>query len=97
MPTKPRHSAHVASADGSGLGAFASRQVTNAQASCHLPPGGGPVRFELQLILDHGAAEHVLAVDAQDLKVVLQLLQGCDRTTFDQERNVLLFADLALK
>ncbi len=89
----------TARADGGGPGdgqaTFSVRQVTNARASWRTESGGGGA-FALQLILDHGAAKHVLPVEAQELRALLQLLRGSRRTSFDPARGLLVFADLEL-
>jgi len=72
------------------------RQVTHVQASWTERERGEEGDFTLQLILDHGAAEYVLRPDADDLELIIELLKMSDRTTFDMERKVLMFGNLAL-
>ncbi|RZM35718.1 MAG: hypothetical protein EOP67_10275 [Sphingomonas sp.] len=91
MSTAPKPRARPAPAPSN----FNVRQVTNAQASWRAQAGKEGA-FELQLILDHGAAEHILPMHAAELKAVLQLLGESARTMFDSERGLLLFSDLKL-
>lgn len=70
------------------------RQVTQYQASWTEQDRGEPGRFTLQLILDNGVEEYILALHADDMDPVLKLLQRSGHTTFDQERKVLMFANL---
>ena len=73
------------------------RQVTHVQASWTERERGEEGAFTLQLILDQGADEYVLRPDADDLDIILRLLQMSDSASFDTERKVLIFSSLALK
>ena len=73
------------------------RQVTHVQASWTERKRGEEGDFTLQLILDQGAEEYVLRPDADDLDLILRLLQMSDRASFDTERKVLMFGNLAVK
>ena len=73
------------------------RQVTHVQASWTERERGEEGAFTLQLILDQGADEYVLRPDADDLDLILRLLQMSDSASFDTERKVLMFSSLALK
>jgi hypothetical protein len=72
------------------------RQVTHVQASWTERERGEEGDFTLQLILDQGAAEYVLHPDADDLELILSLLKMTDRASFDMERKVLIFGNIAL-
>ncbi len=73
------------------------RQVTHVQASWTERERGEEGDFTLQLILDQGAEEYVLRPDADDLDIILRLLQISDGASFDTERKVLMFRNLAVK
>ena len=72
------------------------RQVTHVQASWTERERGEEGDFTLQLILDQGADEYILHPDADDLDIMLRLLQISGSATFDRERKVLMFNNLAL-
>ena len=73
------------------------RQVTHIQASWAEQERGEEGSFTLQLILDNGAEEYILDVDSDDLQPMLKLFAKSGHTTFDLERKVLMFSNLALK
>ena len=73
------------------------RQVTHMKVNWTEQERGDEGDFTLQLILDHGADEYVLRPDADDLEVMLRLFQMSDSVTFDKERKVLMFSNLAPK
>ena len=67
------------------------RRVTNVQASwTEGPERGAPGSFTIQLILDNGAEEYILAPTAEDAKVQLELLSRAEATYFDMGRKVLI-------
>ena len=70
------------------------RQVTSIQASWTERERGEEGLFTVQLILDNGAEEYVLAVDSDDLEPMLRLFKASDHATFDLERKVLMFGTL---
>lgn len=72
------------------------RQVTHVQASWTERERGEEGEFTLQLILDQGADEYILRPDADDLDIILRLLQMSDRASFDLSRKVLMFGNLAV-
>ncbi len=76
---------------------YSVRQVTDIQASWVEQARGQRGRFTLQLILDNGVEEYILEPDADDLDVLVKLFARSDHTTFDLERKVLMFSNLALK
>ena len=51
----------------------------------------------LQLILDNGAAEYVLRPTAEDADVLVKLFARSANATFDLDRQVLMFGNLAVK
>ena len=71
------------------------REVTAIQASWTETERGEEGAFTLQLILDHGAEEYVLQPDSDDLDVLLQLFKRSPHVSFDLERKVLMFGNLA--
>jgi hypothetical protein len=73
------------------------RQVTHVQASWTEEDRGAPGAFTIQLILDHGADEYVLRPTAEDADVIIKLLARSSNATFDQDRKVLMFGNLAIQ
>jgi hypothetical protein len=73
------------------------RQVTHVQASWTEQERGDAGAFTLQLILDHGADEYVLRPTAEDTDVLVKLLARSSNATFDVERKVLIFGNLAIE
>jgi hypothetical protein len=73
------------------------RQVTHVQASWTEQERGGPGAFTVQLILDHGADEYVLRPTAEDTDVLVKLLVRSSNATFDVDRKVLMFGNLAIE
>ena len=73
------------------------RQVTHVQASWTEEQRGAPGAFTLQLILDNGAAEYVLRPTADDADLLVKLFARSANATFDLERKVLMFGNLAVK
>ena len=72
------------------------RQVTDVHANWNEEERGEPGKFSLQLILDDGAEEYVLAPAAEDAKVQLELLGRAEVTYFDVGRKVLIPSSLKL-
>jgi hypothetical protein len=73
------------------------RQVTHVQASWTEEERGAPGAFTVQLILDHGADEYVLRPTADDTDVLVKLLARSSNATFDVDRKVLMFGNLAIE
>ena len=73
------------------------RQVTHVQASWTEQERGAPGAFTLQLILDHGADEYVLRPTAEDADVLVKLLARSSNASFDLDRKVLIFGNLAIE
>ena len=72
------------------------RQVTHVQASWTERERGEDGAFTFQLILDNGADEYVLRPTADDAEVLVSLLKRSDSATFDLDRKVLIFNNLAI-
>jgi len=72
------------------------RQVTHIQASWTEQDRAHAGAFTLQLILDNGAAEYIVRPTAEDIDMLLKLFRRSTSATFDLERKVLMFSDLAL-
>ncbi len=70
------------------------RQVTDIQASCTDKGRGESGRFTLQLVLDGGVGEYILAPEAEDIDVLMTLFAKSGHATFDLERKVLMFSTL---
>jgi len=73
------------------------RQVTNIQASWTEKERGEEGRFTLQLILDNGVEEYILAPQSDDIDVILKLFTRSGGATFDLERKVLMFSNLSVR
>ena len=67
------------------------RQVTSWQPSWTEESAGADGTFSLQLILDEGAAEHVLRPTADDMDILVPLLETGKAVYFDTARQVLMF------
>ncbi len=67
------------------------RQVTHFQTSWTEEEPGTDGTFSVQLILDEGAATHVIRPTADDLDVLYSLMKKESAVYFDMERNVLMF------
>lgn len=76
---------------------YTVRQVTAIQASWTERGRGAPGHFTLQLILDKGVEEYILSVANDDMEPLLKLFAASDHATFDLERKVLMFPNLAVK
>jgi hypothetical protein len=72
------------------------RQVTHVQASWTERERGGEGAFTFQLILDQGADEYVIRPTAHDADVLMDLFEKSASATFDLDRKVLIFNNLAL-
>lgn len=67
------------------------RQLTHYQFSWVAGEPAAEGTFTLQLILDQGAWEEVLTVDADDADVLQDLLAGTSDVHFDIPRRTLMF------
>lgn len=67
------------------------RQLTHYQFTWVAGEPGEEGTFTLQLVLDQGAWEEVLTIDAEDAEVLRGLLRGADSVTFDVRRRTLMF------
>jgi hypothetical protein len=70
------------------------RQVTHYQFSWIAQDPGDDGVWTLQLVMDHGAWEEVLTVDADDAEVLRGLLAASHPVHYDVGRRVLLFGTI---
>jgi hypothetical protein len=67
------------------------RQLSHYQFSWVAGEPGEPGTYTLQLVLDEGAWEEVLTLDADDADVLQDLLSDTDVVQYDVQRRVLMF------
>ena len=67
------------------------RQLTHYQFTWVAGEPAAEGTFTLQLVLDEGAWEEVLTVDADDAEVLRGLLRGAETVMFDVGRRTLMF------
>ena len=67
------------------------RQLTHYQFSWVAGEAGEPGIYTLQLVLDEGAWEEVLTLDADDADNLQDLLENTADVHYDIERRVLMF------
>ena len=67
------------------------RQLSHYQFSWVAGEPGEPGTFTLQLVLDEGAWEEVLTLNADDADVLQDLLSDTDVVQYDVARRVLMF------
>jgi hypothetical protein len=67
------------------------RQVNHYQFSWVAGEPGEEGTFTLQLVLDEGAWEEILSVDAEDAEVLRGLLHRAKTVTYDIGRRTLMF------
>ncbi len=67
------------------------RQLTHYQFSWVAGEPGEPGTYTLQLVLDEGAWEEVLTLDADDADNLQDLLENTGVVQYDVERRVLMF------
>lgn len=67
------------------------RQLNHFQFSWVAGEAGAPGTWTVQLVLDQGAWEEVLTVDAEDAGVLQSLLHKAEDVHYDIERRVLMF------
>lgn len=67
------------------------RHLSHYQFSWVAQAPGEPGAFTLQLVLDEGAWEEVLTIDAEDAEVLRGLLAKSRDATYDVGRRVLMF------
>ncbi|MFF8386440.1 hypothetical protein ACF053_22705 [Streptomyces kanasensis] len=67
------------------------RQLSHYQFSWVAGDPAGPGTFTLQLVLDEGAWEEVLTVDAADADVLQDLLSNTGTVHYDVARRTLMF------
>jgi len=83
MPTKPTQPVTDDS--------IAVRQVTHYQFTWVAGEAGNPGAWTLQLVLDQGAWEEVLTLDADDADNLQDLLTGAHTVYYDVRRRTLMF------
>jgi hypothetical protein len=67
------------------------RQLSHYQFTWVAGEAGEEGTFTLQLVLDQGAWEEVLTIDADDAEVLRHLLERSETVTFDIQRRTLMF------
>ncbi len=67
------------------------RQVNHYQFTWVAGEPGAKGTFTLQLVLDEGAWEEIVTVDAEDAEVLRGLLHKADTVYFDIGRRTLMF------
>jgi hypothetical protein len=67
------------------------RQLSHYQFSWVAGDAGKPGTYTLQLVLDEGAWEEVLTLDADDADVLQDLLLAQDTVHYDIRRRTLMF------
>lgn len=72
------------------------RHLSHYQFSWVAQEPGQPGVFTLQLVLDQGAWEEVLTVDAEDAEVLQGLLRRQKDVAYDVSRRVLMFGTTAV-
>jgi hypothetical protein len=73
------------------------REVTHIQPSWSEGERGAPGRFTLQLVLDHGTEEYILAPTVHDAEAILRLRDRIGRAYFDLNRKVLIFGNIPVR
>ena len=74
-----------------GKNVIKTRKVTHWQPNFSLSGKGEPGTYIIQLILDHGASEVVLALTNDDADNLFDWLSASSDVYYDLEREVLLF------
>jgi hypothetical protein len=70
------------------------RQLSHYQFTWVAGEPQAPGTFTLQLVLDEGAWEEVVAVDAEDAEVLQGLLARASNVFYDIDRRTLMFGTL---
>lgn len=73
------------------------RQVTQIQPSWKAGARGEDGEFYIQLVLDNGVDEYVLQPSEDDVDVLLSLFEKSKYTVWDDERQILIFENIATK
>lgn len=76
---------------------YTIRQITHMQASWSEQERGADGKFFLQLILDNGVEEYIVQPTASDADELLKLFDRSKYTTFDLERKIIIFGNVAPK
>jgi hypothetical protein len=72
------------------------RQVNHYQFTWVAGEPGQKGTFTLQLVLDQGAWEEIVTVDAEDADVLQDLLADADTVYYDIHRRTLMFGTAAV-
>lgn len=67
------------------------RQLSHYQFTWVAGEAGQDGTWTLQLVLDQGAWEEVLTIDADDAEVLRHLLERAETVTYDINRRTLMF------
>ena len=70
------------------------RQVTDVHADFDHGAPGESGQFYFQFILDDGAEEYVMQLNANDGRLVMQMISEAESLLLDTERGRLKFSDL---
>ena len=74
-----------------GRSVIKTRKVTHWQPNWSASGKGEPGTYLIQLVLDHGAAEVVLALTESDADNLFDWLSTSSEVLYDLEREVLVF------
>ncbi len=99
MPRTSRSSGNVSTADVTQPvtdDSIRVRHLSHYQFSWIAQEPGEEGVWTLQLVLDQGAWEEVLTLDADDVDVLQELLRHGDDVTYDVGRRVLMFGTTAV-
>lgn len=78
-----------------GRSTIKTRKVTHWQPNMSLSGPGEPVTYLFQLVLDHGASEVVVTLNAEDADNAFDWLVTSSDVSYDLEREVLIFGSRA--
>ncbi|WP_211880384.1 hypothetical protein [Pseudarthrobacter albicanus] len=67
------------------------RQLSHYQFSWIAGEAGSPGTWTLQLVLDEGASEEILTIDAEDADNLQDLLSTAETVFYDVRRKTLMF------
>lgn len=73
------------------------RQVTQIQPSWKAGGRGADGEFFVQLVLDNGVDEYIIQPTAEDTHVILGMFEKSKYTVWDDERQILIFENIATK
>ncbi len=73
------------------------RQVTQIQPSWKAGGRGEDGEFFVQLVLDNGVDEYIIQPSSSDVDVILEMFEKSKYTVWDDERQILIFENIATK